>query len=118
MNTKILLAGALLVGGTAMAQVQTPTNQVPIGESRLPTEAPAPANGRAGGDDCRRQSQTVREQFQIQEQALRREMADRTRLATSESDRERIRNETTQRLAALKAEATEAERRVMSLCRG
>jgi hypothetical protein len=117
MNTKILLVGALLAGAPAMAQVQTPTNQVPIGESRLPTESPAPQTGRAGGDDCRRQSQTVREQFQIQEQALRREMADRTRLASSDSERERIRNELTQRLASLKAEATEAERRVMSQCR-
>lgn len=117
MKTPFLLAG-LLVAASAFAQVQTPQNQVPIGESRLPTEAPAPATSRPGGDDCRQRSQAVREQFQIQEQAIRREMSERSRLASSDSERSRLRAEAEQRISVLKNEAANAERQVMTACRG
>jgi hypothetical protein len=101
----------------AWAQVQTPANQLPAGEGRLPTEGTAPLQARPGGDDCKRQSEAVRQQFTIQEQSLRREMSERNRQA-SESERERLRQETEQRLAALRAESVEAERKVLAACRG
>ena len=108
---------ALMAPVCVLAQVQTPANQVPIGEGRLPTEGAAPAQGRPGGDDCRRQSQVVREQFAIQEQSVRREMNERSRQASA-GERERLRLEMEQRLVALRAESTEAERKVMAACRG
>ena len=104
-----------LLPAMVAAQVQTPANQIPAGEGRLPTENPAP-EARPGGDDCRRQADVIRQQFELQERALRREMADRTRQA-SDAERERLRAETAQRVAALKSEAVEAERRVMATCR-
>jgi len=102
----------------AMTQVQNPPNSVPIGESRLPTERDAqPAGTRAGGDDCNRQVDAIRDQFRIQQGNVRREIADRVKLA-SDGDKQRIRQEGEQRLATLKLEAAEAERRVMASCRG
>jgi len=103
-------------------QVQNPANTVPVGESRLPTESPVPPVGaraavRAGGDDCNRQAQAIRDQFRIQESNVRREIAERTKVAAS-AEKERIRQEGDQRLATLKLEAAEAERRVMTSCRG
>jgi hypothetical protein len=91
--------------------------QVPAGEGRLPTQSSTPNQPRPGGDDCRRQAEVVRQQFGLQEQALRREMSARTRQASG-AELERLRAETEQRLAALRADAVEAERRVMSACRG
>lgn len=108
---------AVLLPLCAWAQVQTPANQIPIGEGRLPTEGGGPVQTRPGGDDCARQSEAVRQQFTIQEQSLRREMSERSRQA-SESERERLRRETEQRLAALRAERVEAERKVLAACRG
>ena len=102
-----------------MAQVQTPPNTVPVGESRLPTENPAlpPTGVRPGGNDCNRQAQAIRDQFRIQEGNVRREINERSRLATG-PEKERIRQEGEQRLSSLKLEAAEAERRVMTSCRG
>jgi hypothetical protein len=118
MKTKTaVFASVALLPLCAWAQVQTPANQVPVGEGRLPTESTAPLQTRPGGDDCKRQSEAVRQQFTLQEQSLRREMADRSRQA-SESERERLRQETEQRLAALRAESVEAERKVLAACRG
>jgi hypothetical protein len=112
-------ATLLLASFGATAQVQSPPNSVPVGESRLPTENPAlPQTGvRPGGDDCNRQAEAIRQQFRIQESNVRREIADRTRVATG-ADKERIRQEGEQRLASLRLEAAEAERRVMTSCRG
>lgn len=102
----------------AISQVQSPPNSVPIGESRLPTERVAqPAGTRAGGDDCNRQVDAIRDQFRIQQGNVRREIADRVKLA-SDGEKERIRQEGEQRLSSLKLEAAEAERRVMASCRG
>ncbi|MET0291689.1 MAG: hypothetical protein ABW136_04935 [Steroidobacteraceae bacterium] len=109
---------ALLLATSAFAQVQSPINQVPAGEGRLPTETSGAASSKPGGDDCRQRSQTVRDQFQIQEQAIRREMTERSKQATSDADRNRLRTEAEQRIASLKAEAADAERQVMAACRG
>lgn len=119
MNTRTRMTCAvLLLPLYAVAQVQSPPNTVPIGESRLPTENPAsPSSGRAGGDDCNRQAKAIRDQFQIQEKNVRREIADRARVA-ADGDKERIRQEGEQRLASLRVEAADAERRVMASCRG
>jgi hypothetical protein len=120
MNSKtVSIAAALLVALPlcGWAQVQTPANQVPPGEGRLPTESSAPNPSRPGGDDCRRQAEVVRQQFELQERALRRELSERGKQATG-AERERLRAESEQRLAALRAEAVEAERRVMTSCRG
>jgi hypothetical protein len=108
----------LLLPLYAMAQVQTPANQIPAGEGRLPTETTAPMQPRAGGDDCRRQAEVVRQQFDLQQKALQREMADRGRQASDTGERDKLRAETERRLAALRADAVEAERRVMASCRG
>jgi hypothetical protein len=114
------LVAALVCGlhvAGALAQVQTPASQLPAGEGRLPTESAPGAAPPPGGDDCRRQAEQVRQQFDLQARALRREMTERSRQA-SESEQTRLRAETEQRVAALRAEAAEAERRVMSTCRG
>jgi len=115
------VAALLLLGGAASvsAQVQSPPNTVPAGESRLPTERSAlpPTGLRAGGDDCNRQVDAIRDQFRIQEGNVRREIADRSRLASG-AEKERIRQEGEQRLASLKLERAEAERRVKASCGG
>jgi len=110
------LSAALLAPLGAIAQVQNPINSQPIGESRLPTERSAPVTSRAA-DDCNRQAQAIRDQFTLQEKNVRREISERTRTA-ADSDKERIRLEGEQRLAALKIEAADAERRVLASCRG
>lgn len=113
----VLLSLAAVVP-LAIGQVQTQPNSVPIGESRLPTERVAqPAGPGAGGDDCNRQVDAIRDQFRIQQSNVRREIADRVKLA-SDGEKERIRQEGEQRLATLKIEAADAERRVMASCRG
>jgi hypothetical protein len=105
-------------GPLAISQVQTPPNSVPIGESRLPTERVAqPVGASTGGDDCNRRVDAIRDQFRIQQGNVRREIADRVKLA-SDGEKERIRQEGEQRLATLKLEAADAERRVMASCRG
>lgn len=118
MTWAVVLLSSCALAPLAAGQVQSPPNTVPIGESRLPTENPAqPVGARAGGDDCNRQAQAIRDQFRIQEGNVRREIAERTKLAT-DGEKERIRQEGEQRLAALKLEATDAERRVTASCRG
>lgn len=114
-----ILCAAMLLPLAAMPQVQPPPNTVPLGESRLPTESAAglAAAARPGGDDCNRQVQAIRDQFRIQEANVRREIAERMKLATG-PDRERIRQEGDQRVASLRLEAAEAERRVMAACGG
>ncbi len=118
MTWAVLLLPLCALAAPAMSQVQSQPNTVPIGEGRLPTENPAsPPGSRAGGDDCNRQAQAIRDQFRIQESNVRREIADRTKLA-ADGEKERIRQEGEQRLAALKIEAADAERRVLASCRG
>jgi hypothetical protein len=68
-------------------------------------------------DDCRRQEDEVRVQFDQQEKALRREIAERERQA-DEPGRQRLRAELEQRLAALRLQAAEARQRVLARCRG
>lgn len=115
---RTLLSGvSLLFAAAAFAQVQVPPTSQPIGQSRLPTESNTLPPKAGVGDDCRAQSDTVREQYALQERALRRELQDREKLA-DESEKSRLRGELEQRVAALKVQATEAQRRVQETCRG
>lgn len=113
-----MMVACLALGGAApaFAQVQPPPNTVPAGEGRLPSQ---PGTQPPGGapNECRRQLEAVRNQYQIQESALRREMADRARLA-DDTQKERLRAEQEQRLQALRAEAQQAERSVRQTCTG
>lgn len=77
---------------------------------------PAFAQG-VTADDCRRQEDEVRVQFDQQEKSLRREIAERERQA-DEAGRLRLRAELEQRLAALRLQAAEARQRVLERCRG
>lgn len=85
-----------------------------------PTQPGVPDPGGARpvpADDCRRQADLMREQFQVQESAIRREIAERERLATTDGERQRLRTELQQRLASLRLQAAEAQRRVQESCR-
>jgi uncharacterized protein YlxW (UPF0749 family) len=77
---------------------------------------PAYAQG-VTADDCRRQEDEVRVQFDQQEKSLRREIAERERQA-DEAGRLRLRAELEQRLAALRLQAAEARQRALERCRG
>jgi hypothetical protein len=110
------LAAVLLLPLGAVAQAQAPVGSQPVGESRLPTERPAPVTA-TGIDECNRQAQAIRDQFALQEKNVRREISERSKTAPA-GDKDRIRLEGEQRLSALKLEAADAERRVKATCRG
>ena len=115
---KILVIGALALWiGTASAQVQVPPTSQPVGQSRLPTESNTLPPKAGVADDCRAQTDAVREQYALQERAVRRELQDREKLA-DESEKSRLRTELEQRVQALKVQAAEAQRRVQETCRG
>lgn len=118
MNSRYLVALALLACASVHAQVVAPPPPLPGGEARLPggpDPTAAPPTVRPP-DDCRRQADDTARQFEIQERALRREMDERLKLA-SDAERTRLQGELSQRLADLRLQAAEARRRVMDSCR-
>lgn len=103
--------------GVASAQVQIPPTTLPAGQSRLPTETTVLPPQAGVATDCRTQSDAIKEQYRLQEQAVRKEMADREKLA-DDGEKQRLRAELEQRVSALKLQSVEAQRRVQESCRG